>query len=244
MLRCAKPSSLTNPSDKRVLFKVKTTAPKSYCVRPNSGTIAPGQSQEVEVMLQSGSITEAERSKHKFMVQTMYAPSDDESFPDSLWKEVSKDKIMDTRLRCVFLEEQQSSAVPQEPSSEPSQPVPPSDEEIKMENPSEKLDPVVSPQQSHAGSTPSTAFKKDEVVAIREAASRTSESKLDKVQSENDQLKAELSKLRHRISTQPSTPATAVPVTVTTQQGSVMTPTVIIISIIAIILGYVIGHYF
>jgi len=33
---------LSNPSQKRVLFKVKTTAPKCYCVRPNSGIIEPG----------------------------------------------------------------------------------------------------------------------------------------------------------------------------------------------------------
>ena len=33
---------LINPSDQRVCFKVKTTAPKRYCVRPNSGIIEPG----------------------------------------------------------------------------------------------------------------------------------------------------------------------------------------------------------
>jgi len=32
---------LTNPSTKKVAFKVKTTAPKRYCVRPNSGLIEP-----------------------------------------------------------------------------------------------------------------------------------------------------------------------------------------------------------
>ena len=36
------------------------------------------------VMLQSGDLPEQDRSKHKFMVQTMIAPNDDESFPDSL----------------------------------------------------------------------------------------------------------------------------------------------------------------
>lgn len=33
---------LRNPSDKKVCFKVKTTAPRRYCVRPNSGVIDPG----------------------------------------------------------------------------------------------------------------------------------------------------------------------------------------------------------
>jgi len=32
---------LTNPSGKKAAFKVKTTAPKRYCVRPNSGLLEP-----------------------------------------------------------------------------------------------------------------------------------------------------------------------------------------------------------
>jgi hypothetical protein len=31
--------TLTNPSDKKICFKIKTTAPKKYCVRPNSGVV-------------------------------------------------------------------------------------------------------------------------------------------------------------------------------------------------------------
>lgn len=32
---------LYNPTEKRICFKVKTTAPKRYCVRPNSGLLEP-----------------------------------------------------------------------------------------------------------------------------------------------------------------------------------------------------------
>jgi len=39
--------NLRNPSSRTVLFKVKTTAPKRYCVRPNSGTLEPGASAVV-----------------------------------------------------------------------------------------------------------------------------------------------------------------------------------------------------
>lgn len=38
---------LVNPSEQKVCFKVKTTAPKRYCVRPNSGIIEPSQSVNV-----------------------------------------------------------------------------------------------------------------------------------------------------------------------------------------------------
>ncbi|KAF6714629.1 Vesicle-associated membrane protein-associated protein A [Oryzias melastigma] len=43
---------LKNPSDRRVCFKVKTTAPRRYCVRPNSGVIDPGATVNISVMLQ------------------------------------------------------------------------------------------------------------------------------------------------------------------------------------------------
>ncbi|XP_044519782.1 vesicle-associated membrane protein-associated protein B/C isoform X2 [Gracilinanus agilis] len=38
---------LGNPSDRNVCFKVKTTAPRRYCVRPNSGIIDAGTSINV-----------------------------------------------------------------------------------------------------------------------------------------------------------------------------------------------------
>lgn len=66
---------LTNPSDSRVCFKVKTTAPKRYCVRPNNGIVEPKQTATIAVMLQPFDVdSQAEKNKHKFMVQTMFAP--------------------------------------------------------------------------------------------------------------------------------------------------------------------------
>ena len=46
--------SLRNPSDRKVCFKIKTTAPKRYCVKPNSGVIDP--KQEVQVAGKIGQI--------------------------------------------------------------------------------------------------------------------------------------------------------------------------------------------
>lgn len=39
---------VSNPNNQPVAFKVKTTAPKQYCVRPNSGRIEPGEKIEVQ----------------------------------------------------------------------------------------------------------------------------------------------------------------------------------------------------
>ena len=41
--------SLTNQGTERIAFKVKTTAPKKYCVRPSSGIVEPGASRDVQV---------------------------------------------------------------------------------------------------------------------------------------------------------------------------------------------------
>lgn len=41
--------SLHNPTAGRVAFKVKTTSPKKYCVRPSSGVVEPGATKEVQV---------------------------------------------------------------------------------------------------------------------------------------------------------------------------------------------------
>ncbi|XP_052232832.1 vesicle-associated membrane protein/synaptobrevin-binding protein-like isoform X2 [Dreissena polymorpha] len=93
---------LRNPSDKRVCFKVKTTAPKRYCVRPNSGIIEPRQSVTVAVMLQPFDYDPTEKNKHKFMVQTMFAPDGKIDNQDQLWRDVSPDKLMDSKLKCVL----------------------------------------------------------------------------------------------------------------------------------------------
>ncbi|XP_075777096.1 vesicle-associated membrane protein-associated protein A isoform X1 [Pelodiscus sinensis] len=92
---------LRNPSDRKVCFKVKTTAPRRYCVRPNSGIIDPGSSVTVSVMLQPFDYDPNEKSKHKFMVQTIFAPSNTSDM-EAVWKEAKPDELMDSKLRCVF----------------------------------------------------------------------------------------------------------------------------------------------
>ncbi|XP_067930032.1 vesicle-associated membrane protein-associated protein B-like isoform X2 [Watersipora subatra] len=92
--------SLTNPSDYKVAFKIKTTAPKRYCVRPNSGTLAKGETMSISVMLQPFEFDPNEKTKHKFMIQSLIIASNMEE--KDLWQEVDKEKLMDTKLRVVF----------------------------------------------------------------------------------------------------------------------------------------------
>ncbi|CAG2169179.1 unnamed protein product [Oppiella nova] len=93
---------LTNPCERRVCFKVKTTAPKRYCVRPNNGLIEAFGTTTIAVMLQPVDLDNLnDKNKHKFMVQTMFAPEGDVN-QDTLWKEVNPEAIMDSKLKCVF----------------------------------------------------------------------------------------------------------------------------------------------
>ncbi|RKO85449.1 PapD-like protein, partial [Blyttiomyces helicus] len=71
--------TVSNPrSDTPIAFKVKTTAPKQYCVRPNSGRIAPGGSCEVQVLLQAMREDPPAdfKCKDKFLVQSIKVPRD------------------------------------------------------------------------------------------------------------------------------------------------------------------------
>jgi len=93
---------LANPSDKKVYFKIKTTAPKRYCVKPNSGVVVPKSDVQIAVSLQPFEYDPAEKNKHKFMVQSMFAP-DGEVDQDKLWKEADSSEMMDSKLKCVFV---------------------------------------------------------------------------------------------------------------------------------------------
>jgi len=99
---------LSNPSDQKVCFKVKTTAPKRYCVRPNCGLIESNESVNVAVMLQPFDYKdENENKRHKFLVQSVIPTGDIADIKpgdvESLWKSLpDKYPLMDSKLKCVF----------------------------------------------------------------------------------------------------------------------------------------------
>ncbi|KAL4376184.1 hypothetical protein GQ457_02G000260 [Hibiscus cannabinus] len=65
---------LTNKTEKYVAFKVKTTNPKKYCVRPNSGVVLPGSSCNVTVTMQAQKEAPPEPCRDKFLIQSVIAP--------------------------------------------------------------------------------------------------------------------------------------------------------------------------
>ncbi|CAG2165545.1 unnamed protein product, partial [Oppiella nova] len=93
---------LRNPCERRVCFKLKTTAPKRYCVRPNVGHIEAFGTVTIAVSLQPVDIDNLiGKNKHKFMVQTMFAPEGVVN-QETLWEGVNPEAIMRSKLKCVF----------------------------------------------------------------------------------------------------------------------------------------------
>jgi len=103
--------TISNPHAQPVAFKVKTTAPKLYCVRPNSGRIEPGTSVEVSVMLQP--LKEEPplnaKCKDKFLIQsTLITPEKDQKSLQEIWTvpEGNTDeanKVHQLKLKVVYL---------------------------------------------------------------------------------------------------------------------------------------------
>lgn len=101
--------TVANPNPQPIAFKVKTTAPKQYCVRPNSGRIEPGERVDVSVLLQpmKEDPEPGAKCRDKFLVQSIIITPERESlpFPD-LWSVIekeSKSSIAEHKIRCAYL---------------------------------------------------------------------------------------------------------------------------------------------
>jgi hypothetical protein len=101
--------TITNNNTQPVAFKVKTTAPKLYCVRPNSGRVEPGESIDVSVMLQA--LKEepplSTKCKDKFLIQSTIITPDKETLPLSdIWSSSDSNeegKVFQQKLRVTYL---------------------------------------------------------------------------------------------------------------------------------------------
>jgi hypothetical protein len=76
-------------------YKIKTTAPKKFCVKPNQGTVSPGETVEITVSFMHDKMLQESQAKafdfnriaqamlkDKFLVQTV-ALSENEQYPDA-----------------------------------------------------------------------------------------------------------------------------------------------------------------
>ncbi|KAJ3314892.1 phosphatidylinositol-binding protein scs2 [Boothiomyces sp. JEL0838] len=112
--------TITNNNAEAIAFKVKTTAPKQFSVKPNGGRLEPGEKCEIMILLQikEGATFDAKR-RDKFLVQSIKLPNlklDEQQMITKiaeLWTQAEQvrksvpdashvDIIAEKKLRCVY----------------------------------------------------------------------------------------------------------------------------------------------
>ncbi|GLI76975.1 phosphatidylinositol-binding protein scs2 [Penicillium ochrochloron] len=108
---------LRNSGEEPLVFKVKTTAPKHYCVRPNSGRIEPGKQVDVQVLLQAmkEQPSDDQKCKDKFLVQSVAVTGGDMEYSNvtSIFEKASKSAVIERKIRVNWLPAE-SDASPQQ----------------------------------------------------------------------------------------------------------------------------------
>ncbi|CAD7964212.1 unnamed protein product [Amoebophrya sp. A25] len=93
---------LRNVSSNPVAWKVKTTAPKAYLVRPSSALLKPGDTTAVQICLQPTDSHPVDFSNHRFLVQATAAAADRTSnLAKADWEALAKTDIKEARLTVV-----------------------------------------------------------------------------------------------------------------------------------------------
>ncbi|XVE74039.1 hypothetical protein DITRI_Ditri11bG0167100 [Diplodiscus trichospermus] len=107
---------LTNKTEKYVAFKVKTTNPKKYCVRPNSGIVLPGSTCNVTVTMQAQKEAPPDmQCRDKFLIQSVVAPvgaTNKDITPEMFNKEDGR-VVDEFKLRVIYIPANPPSPVPE-----------------------------------------------------------------------------------------------------------------------------------
>ncbi|KAL9231164.1 hypothetical protein vseg_006422 [Gypsophila vaccaria] len=95
---------VTNNTDQNVAFKVKTTSPKKYFVRPNTGVIHPWDSCVIRVTLQAQREYPLDmQCKDKFLLQsTIVSPNNEDDLPQDTFNKDSGRTIEECKLKVVY----------------------------------------------------------------------------------------------------------------------------------------------
>ncbi|KAJ8573328.1 hypothetical protein K7X08_009839 [Anisodus acutangulus] len=210
---------LSNKTDQYISFKVKTTNPKKYCVRPNAGVVLPGSSCNVTVTMQAQKEAPPDmQCKDKFLIQSTIAPSgttNKDITPEIFNKEDGK-IIDEFKLRVVYVPANPPSPVP-EGSEEGGSPRTSLTED---DSKSSSLPEAVSRslEEPKAKSSPSEAWS---------LISRLTEEKASALQ-QNQKLRQELELVRKEISK--------------SNAGGFSMLFVVLIGLIALLVGYLIKN--
>lgn len=97
---------LGNKSDQYVAYKVKTTSPKKYCVRPNIGVIKPNATCDFTVTMQAQRVAPPDlHCKDKFLIQSTVIPTGttEEEITSAMFSRDGEKNIQERKLKVVLI---------------------------------------------------------------------------------------------------------------------------------------------
>ncbi|XP_059435070.1 vesicle-associated protein 2-2-like isoform X2 [Corylus avellana] len=97
---------LGNNSNQYIAFKVKTTSPKKYCVRPNTGVIKPKATCDFTVTMQAQRVAPPDmQCKDKFLIQSTVVPygTTEEDITSDMFAKDSGNYIEEMKLRVILI---------------------------------------------------------------------------------------------------------------------------------------------
>ncbi|KAM6566015.1 hypothetical protein CsatA_025143 [Cannabis sativa] len=97
---------LGNKSNQYLAFKVKTTSPKKYCVRPNTGIIKPNATCDFTVTMQAQRVAPPDlQCKDKFLIQCtdVSAETTEEDITSELFSKDGGKYVEERKLRVVLI---------------------------------------------------------------------------------------------------------------------------------------------
>ncbi|XP_038220488.1 motile sperm domain-containing protein 2-like [Zerene cesonia] len=102
---------ITNMDDSLIAFKIRTTAPEKYAVRPSSGILPTRVSQSIEIILQSGFEIDSV-DKDRFLIVSVHVPKLNMSQKElsTIWKTAGSN-IDEYRLNCASLTQKATPTV-------------------------------------------------------------------------------------------------------------------------------------
>ncbi|CAL5398025.1 unnamed protein product [Camellia sinensis] len=116
---------LTNKTDNYVAFKVKTTNPKKYCVRPNTGIVLPHSACDVIVTMQAQKEAPPDmQCKDKFLLQSAVASpgATTKDITAEMFNKESGNHVEECKLRVSYVPPPQPPSPVREGSEEGSSP--------------------------------------------------------------------------------------------------------------------------
>ncbi|KAJ4776791.1 Vesicle-associated protein 1-1 [Rhynchospora pubera] len=203
---------LTNKSDDHIAFKVKTTSPKKYCVRPNTGVVLPRSTCDVIITMQAQKEMPADmQCKDKFLVQSVVSDPGiaAKDITQEMFTKESGNKVDEVKLRVLYV------APPQPPS-----PVPEESEEGSSPRASEGETKSLSRYTTLPRARMESEDSSPEVALM---ISRLSEERNVAIQ-QNKNLRQELETLKREVGKK--------------QGGSFSLIVVIFVALLGILLGY------